>query len=587
MGKRISILPDNIANQIAAGEVVQRPASIVKELLENSLDSGASEIQINIMESGKTSIQIIDNGCGIPENQLKLAFIRHATSKLKSVDDLFSLSTMGFRGEALASISAISQVTLKSRIESSNEAYQISVHGIEYGEIKKDVGPVGSVITVKNLFYNVPARRQFLKADPIEFRHIADVFTKIALANPETKLTLHHNKRQEAQFEPENLRQRISHVLGKKANENLVPVSESTELVSINGYVLRPENARKSKGNQYLFVNKRPIKSGYLHKAITKAFEGLLSPELNPSYVLKIIVPSDRVDVNVHPSKTEVKFEDERAIYAILRSAVKRSLGIHQITPTLDFENNLHQHISLDSSSIALEPKIKVNLDFNPFNSKSKRVEMTREDFFKKKSNKVPKQESLELSSSWDENKVKVDYSRSYFLLPPRYIITSLKTSLVIINIERAKNRILFDQLISALKGDDQLSAQSWVFPEIIQIYSKNNFEIWSNQLKRLGYHWEIKGDEYIFSAGPLFLNQSEAISWLEALIQESPEDINLDKLTLSWVSTMKNEYPIIPESNISNIIDILFECDNPWTDPNGKTVTRILDSKALAEQFK
>ena len=212
---------------------------------------------------------------------------------------------------------------------------------------------------------------------------------------------------------------------------------------------------------------------------------------------------------------------------------------------------------------------------------------MTREDFFKKKSNKVPKQESLELSSSWDENKVKVDYSRSYFLLPPRYIITSLKTSLVIINIERAKNRILFDQLISALKGDDQLSAQSWVFPEIIQIYSKNNFEIWSNQLKRLGYHWEIKGDEYIFSAGPLFLNQSEAISWLEALIQESPEDINLDKLTLSWVSKMRKQCPRTREAKISDSIDSRLECENPWGDPNGKTVTRILDSKALAEQFK
>ncbi len=582
--KKILILPENVANQIAAGEVVQRPASVVKELMENSLDSGASEIRVNIVNAGKTSIQIIDNGHGIEKDQLKLAFIRHATSKLNNADDLFALITMGFRGEALASICAISQVNLKSRTNDSEKTYEISLDENKAGEITNSVGSVGTTITVKNLFYNVPARRQFLKSESIEFRHISESFTRIALANPQIKFTLKHNNKEEAQFEPENLRQRISHVLGKKINENLVPVGESTDIVSIEGFVLRPNNAKKTKGNQYLYVNRRPIKSNYLHKSIIEAFEGLVAPDMHPLYVLKLTVPEDRVDVNVHPSKTEVQFEDERTIYKILCSAVKRSLGIHQIAPPIDFENNLDQHITARSSETLLAPKIKVNSDFNPFNFENHKAKKSTQFFFQ--SNDKSEQKPIEFSSSWDESEPKSESTKTSFFLPPNYIVTSLKTSLVIINIKRAKNRILFDQLISALKSDNQLSGQSWVFPERIELNSKSNIQIWDMQLKKMGFHWEKEGNDFVFTAGPLFLNQSESISWLETIIQQDPDDEIYNDLALSWLSNSENKYSAMIDSNITDIVDALFQCNNPWTDPHDKPVTRILDSKALSVQF-
>lgn len=582
--KKISILPENVANQIAAGEVVQRPASVVKELMENSLDSGASEIRVNIINAGKTSIQVIDNGDGIEKNQLKLAFIRHATSKLNTADDLFALNTMGFRGEALASICAISQVNLKSRAADSQETYEITLDENKEGKIINSVGSVGTTITVKNLFYNVPARRQFLKSEPIEFRHINEAFTRIVLANPKIKFTLKHNNKEEAQFESENLRQRISHVLGKKINESLVPVEESTEVVSVDGFVLRPNNAKKSKGNQYLYVNKRPIKNNYLHKSIIEAFEGLVAPGMHPLYVLKLTVPEDRVDVNVHPSKTEVQFEDERTIYKILCSAVKRSLGIHHIAPPIDFENNLDQHISAQSSKALSAPKIKVNSNFNPFNFESQKSETKTDIFFQ--SNDKSKQKPIEFSSSWDEGESKSEADKTSFFLPPNYIITNLKTSLVIINIKRAKKRILFDQLISTLNGDNQLSGQSWVFPEKIELIYNNNIQIWNTQLKKMGFHWEKQQNEFLFTAGPLFLNQSESISWLETVIQQDPNDDLYHDLALSWLSNSENKYSAMIDSNITDMVDALFQCNNPWTDPYDKLITQILDSKAIFEKF-
>jgi DNA mismatch repair protein MutL len=582
--KKILILPENVANQIAAGEVVQRPASVVKELMENAIDSGASEIKVNIVNAGKTSIQIIDNGHGIEKDQLKLAFIRHATSKLNNADDLFTLITMGFRGEALASICAISQVNLKSRTNYSEETYQITLDENKEGEITNSVGTVGTTITVKNLFYNVPARRQFLKSEPIEFKYISEAFTRIAIANPKIKFILKHNNKEEAQFEPENLRQRISHVLGKRINENLVPVEESTEVVSIDGFVLRPNNAKKSKGNQYLYVNNRPIKSNYLHKSIIEAFEGLVAPNMHPLYVLKLRVPEDRVDVNVHPAKTEVQFEDERTIYKILCSAVKRSLGIHQISPPIDFENNLDQHISLQSSKALSTPKIKVNSDFNPFNFETQKAKTSTEIFFQ--SNDKSEQKPIEFSSSWDESESNSNSSKSSFFLPPNYIVTSLKSSLVIINIKRAKKRILFDQLFSALTGDSQLSGQSWVFSEKIDFNHNSNIEIWDMQLKKMGFHWNKQESQFVFTAGPLFLNQSESISWLETIIQQDPNDDIYKDLALSWLSNSKNKYSAMIDSNITDIVDTLFQCKNPWTDPYNKPVTRILDSKTLSAQF-
>ena len=580
---QISILPENVANQIAAGEVVQRPASVVKELMENSLDSGASEINVLIKNSGKTSIQVIDNGHGINGDEMKLAFVRHATSKLKSTEDLFSINTMGFRGEALASISAIAHVHLISKTL-AGKCYELFIDNTHEKTVRETSGPEGVNIKIKNLFHNVPARRQFLKSDLIEFKHINDIFIQLSIANPMVRFTLSHNNTELAHFEPENLRQRISHVLGKKVNENLIPIEESTEPVSISGYLLRPSSAKKVKGNQYLFLNKRPIKSNYIHKAIIEAFEGLIAPDMHPAYVIDLIVPNDRVDVNVHPAKTEVKFEDEHLVFKILCSAVKRSLGIHQVGPVIDFENNIQQHVSNKISNITTPPKIRVNPDFNPFELKDKsKPELV--DFFSKK-NKEVKQNSFSFDSAWDDD-ININSKHSNFFLPPNYIVTKLKSSLVIINALRAKQRILFDSLINALENGGEINSQSWVFPEKLELISKSNIELWHDELKRLGYHWEENDDHYIFSAGPAFLSQSEGITCLDEFLLQNPEEKDYRKLALSWLSKITNGYSAKSDSKLSDFVDLLFQSNNPWTDPYGKTITHILDSNALASQFK
>ena len=581
---QISILPENVANQIAAGEVVQRPASVVKELMENSLDSGASEINVLIKNSGKTSIQVIDNGHGINGDEMKLAFVRHATSKLKSTEDLFSINTMGFRGEALASISAIAHVHLISKTL-AGKCYELFIDNTHEKTVRETSGPEGVNIKIKNLFHNVPARRQFLKSDLIEFKHINDIFIQLSIANPLVRFTLSHNSKELAHYEPENLRQRISHVLGKKINESLIPIEESTELVSISGYLLRPSSAKKVKGNQYLFLNKRPIKSNYIHKAIIQAFEGLIALDMHPAYVIDLIVPNDRVDVNVHPSKTEVKFEDEHHVFKILCSAVKRSLGIHQVGPVIDFENNIQQHVSHKISNITTPPKIRVNPDFNPFELKDKsKPELV--DFFSKR-NKEVKQNSFSFNSAWDDDNFNVNSKHSYFFLPPDYIVTQLKSSLVIINALRAKQRILFDNLINTLENGKKINSQSWVFPEKLELLSKGNIELWHDELQRLGYHWEATHDHYIFSAGPAFLSQSEGITCLEEFILQNPEKQDYRKLALSWLSKITTGYSAKSDSKLSDLVDLLFQSNNPWTDPYGRTVTRILDSNALASQFK
>lgn len=581
---QISILPENVANQIAAGEVVQRPASVVKELMENSLDSGASEINVLIKNSGKTSIQVIDNGHGINGDEMKLAFVRHATSKLKSTEDLFSINTMGFRGEALASISAIAHVHLISKTL-AGKCYELFIDNTHEKTVRETSGPEGVNIKIKNLFHNVPARRQFLKSDLIEFKHINDIFIQLSIANPLVRFTLSHNSKELAHYEPENLRQRISHVLGKKINESLIPIEESTELVSISGYLLRPSSAKKVKGNQYLFLNKRPIKSNYIHKAIIQAFEGLIALDMHPAYVIDLIVPNDRVDVNVHPSKTEVKFEDEHLVFKILCSAVKRSLGIHQVGPVIDFENNIQQHVSHKISNITTPPKIRVNPDFNPFELKDKsKPELV--DFFSKR-NKEVKQNSFSFNSAWDDDNFNVNSKHSYFFLPPDYIVTQLKSSLVIINALRAKQRILFDNLINTLENGKKINSQSWVFPEKLELLSKGNIELWHDELQRLGYHWEATHDHYIFSAGPAFLSQSEGIACLEEFILQNPEKQDYRKLALSWLSKITTGYSAKSDSKLSDLVDLLFQSNNPWTDPYGRKVTRILDSNALASQFK
>ena len=361
MSSIIQLLPDHVANQIAAGEVVQRPASIVKELLENAVDAHGTDIKLIIKDAGKTLVQVIDNGLGMNVTDSRLCFERHATSKIRQAEDLFSLDTKGFRGEALASIAAIAHVELKTKQEQEELGIQIVIEGSKFVSQEVAVLPKGTSFAVKNLFYNIPARRNFLKSDTVEYRHVIDEFQRVALAHPNIHFTFYHNGSEMYNLPSSSLRQRIVNMFSGKTNEKLVPVKESTEIVTIEGFVSKPEFAKKSRNEQFFFVNDRFIKSGYLHHAIMAAYDGILRDGAQPSYFLYLTVPPNSIDINIHPTKTEIKFDDEHALYAILRASIKHSLGQFNIAPVLDFDRdaNLDTPYSFKDAKVEI-PTIQI-----------------------------------------------------------------------------------------------------------------------------------------------------------------------------------------------------------------------------------
>jgi DNA mismatch repair protein MutL len=374
MSDIIQLLPDSVANQIAAGEVVQRPASAVKELMENALDAGSTLIKLIVKDAGKTLIQVIDNGSGMSETDARLSFERHATSKIRKAEDLFSIRTMGFRGEALASIAAIAQVELKTKKADKELGVCIEIEGSEVKNQEACNAPCGTSICVKNLFYNIPARRNFLKTDSVELRHIIDEFQRVAIPNPQVAFTFHSNTTEIFHLEAGTLKQRLIGIFGTSYNSRLVPVEEDTGVVTIKGFVTKPEFAKKTRGEQFFFLNKRFIKSPYLHHAVQSAFEQLLPADSFASYFLMLEVDPKTIDINIHPTKTEVKFEDEKLIYAFLRSAVKKSLGQFNISPSLDFDQEAHLYNMplKPADGIYRQPTITVDPNFNPFkNDKS------------------------------------------------------------------------------------------------------------------------------------------------------------------------------------------------------------------------
>lgn len=374
MSDIIQLLPDAVANQIAAGEVIQRPASAVKELLENAIDSGSTGIQLIIKDSGKSLIQIIDEGCGMSETDARMCFERHATSKIRSADDLFSIRTMGFRGEALASIAAIAQVELKTRRHNDEIGTRIEIEGAEVKLQQPVTCPAGTTISIKNLFFNVPARRNFLKSNGVEARHIIEEFERVALSHPEINMSLHQNGLEVFKLASSKLRQRIVSIFGSHYNERLVPVNEETSMLNVSGFVGKPEFAKKSRGEQFFFVNQRFIKDPYLHHAVQNAFEELLSRENYASYWLYLDINPSKIDINIHPTKTEIKFEDERSVYSIVRSAVKRSLGQYSVSPSLDFEHERSFDIPHAMRyETPQKPSVTVNTNYNPFDSHTKK----------------------------------------------------------------------------------------------------------------------------------------------------------------------------------------------------------------------
>ena len=481
MSSIIQLLPDHVANQIAAGEVVQRPASVVKELLENAIDAGATNIKLICKEAGKVLIQVIDNGKGMSVTDARLCFERHATSKIRQAEDLFDLHTKGFRGEALASIAAIAHVELKTKQDQEELGTHIIIEGSKF--ISQDVAvlPKGTSFLVKNLFFNIPARRNFLKSDIVEFRYVTDEFQRVALAHPNIHFTFYHNGSELFNLPQTNARQRIVNVFSGKTNEKLVPVQEITDILSIQGFIGKPEFAKKNRGEQFFFVNDRYIKSSYLHHAIMNAYEGLLRDGSQPSYFLYLNVPPHTIDINIHPTKTEIKFDDEQALYAILRAAVKHSLGQFNVAPTLDFERDFNLDTPYNyQNAKGATPTIQIDSNFNPFQEEKDAGSFN----YKTKNQAQPHWESLyvgldtqttdlsfesEAVSSALFSEFEIEKApTSTYQLHKKYIVSPIKSGMLIIHQQRAHQRVLYEKFLKNLTLR-QANSQQLLFPLTLQ----------------------------------------------------------------------------------------------------------------------
>lgn len=504
MGDIIQLLPDHVANQIAAGEVVQRPASVVKELIENAVDAKANSISLIVKDAGRTLIQVIDDGAGMSVTDLRMAFERHATSKIRATEDIFSIQTKGFRGEALASIAAVAQVDAVSKRDQDEVATRLVIEGGEVRDQVPTAAKTGTSISVKNLFYNVPARRNFLKSNQIELKHIQDEFLRVALAHEDIEFNFYHNDAELYVLKKGNLKQRIVQVFGRKIEPQLVPVKEETEIVSVKGSVGKPESAKKARGEQYFFVNHRYIRNNYLHKAIVDAFEHLLPSQYVPSYFLFLEIDPSKIDINIHPTKTEIKFEDEYAIYAVLRAAVKHALGQYNITPSLDFDQNPDWAFipSAPKSGTIKTPEIHVDRNYNPFETPAnayKEIQATNDlyKFFSEFELENNHPESILDKSDFDSVEI------TAFQWLNKYIVTHHKGELLIIDQHRAHQLILFEKLKKS--STENALSQRLLFPvEIIsnpsEITQLKNIE---TDLFRFGFDVEFTTDLILVNALP------------------------------------------------------------------------------------
>ena len=599
MSNLIKLLPDHVANQIAAGEVVQRPSSVVKELLENSIDSGAKKISLLIKEAGRTLIQVVDNGSGMSEKDAVICFERHSTSKITNAADLFNLSTKGFRGEALASIAAISHTELITKNESSDIGTFIKIEGNKITQNKSIVSNIGSSISVKNLFYNVPARRNFLKSDNVEVRHIINEFHRVALAHPEIHFEFDNNDLQLFSLPISNIRQRIVNIFGSKSNEKLVPVDETTEVLKLSGFIFKPEFSKKSRGEQFFFVNNRYIKSPYLNHAVNSAFEGLINSGYNASYFLFLEVDPKRIDINIHPTKTEIKFDDDHTIYAILRSAIKHSLGQFNISPVLDFDRDKNLDIPYKYASMPTTSslEVEVNRNYNPFekNNSELRSQVNAQDSAKSEQ-LVYSSLSDNLNSQFDiSDSLKEDSKPTVFQLRNKYLVNKIKSGLVIINQNRAHQRILYENFLKYITVEGNES-QKLLYPIQVHLSIKeiaiiDNFK---TQLNNSGFLFDTVNNETLsFSSLPASIEESNLESIIRQLLDnisnEIPDDnfSQTDMISKSLAKSMsiKNGQNLNP-NEMEYIVNGLFACKEPNISPFNKRTYITLTSEDLDNKF-
>jgi len=590
---RISLLPDHVANQIAAGEVIQRPASVVKELLENAVDAKASTIQLILKDAGKTLIQVIDNGLGMNKSDVKLAFERHATSKINIAEDLFALNTKGFRGEALASIAAISNVETHTRTSGQEVSQCIKIEGSKIKDQSLSTKPQGTSIEVKNLFFNIPARRNFLKSNTVELRHIIDEFQRVALAHPEINFLFFNNGNELFDLELSNFRKRIVSIFGSKWNNQLVPTKESTSLAKLNGFVVKPEFSKKTRGQQFFFVNNRFIKSPFLHHAVNSAFDGLLRPGYHPGYFLYLNVDPKTIDINIHPTKTEIKFEEEQSIYAILRSAVKHSLGIFQVIPTLDFNQNTDLDMPYNfKERIPIIPHIEVDSSFNPFN-----------DLSVSSKQKNDEREGLlpEVNSNSDyqdiesDNIINVPQSSRFFQLFSKYIVCPLQTSILLIDQSRAHQRILYERFLASITTKTSLS-QQLLFPLEVELNGQQIEEFNQNKeiLLALGFQMELKNKKKLVVVGsPEHCPHSKIESIIEKLLsgENLPQSVEYlsqaDQIAKTLAKTLSiKSGDILTPIEQQVLLDDFFGCKETSLSPFNRSIFISLEKSEIEKKL-
>lgn len=635
MADVIQLLPDSIANQIAAGEVIQRPASVVKELLENAIDAGSTEIKLIIKDAGKSLIQIVDNGCGMSATDARLSFERHATSKIRSAEDLFSIRTMGFRGEALASLAAVAQVEMKTKQSFDELGTKIIVEGSEIKKQEACQATDGTSIAVKNLFYNIPARRNFLKSDNVELKHITDEFHRVALAHPDVFFSMHHNGKENYHLMPGNLRQRIIGILGPHANKKLVPVFEETDVVKFSGFVGKPEFARKTRGDQWFFVNERFIKSHNLNQAIVSAYENILPSDSYPLYVIFIEMDPSRIDINVHPTKQEIKFEDEKLVYNYLRVAVRHALGQHSITPSIDFDQEVSftrttpifpdeptKGMGQESTSKDLfsksggadsgKPK-----DQNQYRSKLK----DWEQFYKELHGTEPTQDGpapdQEISGLFDEvlpavtiesklnqsedteanasQAIKSNIQSTPYQIHQMYIVSHIKSGFLLIDQQNAHERILYEQFLRVL-NEQEAPTQQQLFPKTIET-SPADTELLTSilpEINLLGFEIEPFGQNaFVINGVPAVLNgKVNELEVIEKLLDQYKQNLDLQMganeniaRAMSRSAAIRRGQSLSTEE-MQSLINQLFACALPFKSPTGKTCFITYELDELRKQF-
>lgn len=605
MSDIIQLLPDSVANQIAAGEVIQRPASVVKELVENAVDAGAKTINVLIVDAGRTSIQVIDDGKGMSETDARLSFERHATSKIRKADDLFALTTMGFRGEALASIAAVAQIELKTRQEKDDIGTSLSISGSKFIGQEPCVCPVGSNFKVENLFFNVPARRKFLKSNTTELNNIISAFERIVLVYPNITFTLHSNGVEIFSLKACSLRQRVVEVFGKRLNQNLLPVEVETTLCRIYGFVGKPESAKKKGALQYFFVNDRYMKHPYFNKAIANAFERLVPFGEQIPYFLYFEVPAENIDVNIHPTKTEIKFENEQAIWQILMAAVKEALGRFNDIPAIDFDTEGKPDIPVFNPSANVSaPTVNFNPSYNPFketkSSKSSAASQTQWEELYKGLNKdfstdtenvlsAPNQsdeQSIFTSNEVGKASVAEERSPAHYQYKGCYIMTAVKSGLMIIDQHRAHVRILYEQYLKQLK-EHTAHTQKMLFPEMVNLPTSNEATLQKvlSEMQTMGFELSnMGGGSYAVNgipAGIEGLNISALVGDMVASTLEDGSSVNeeIDKaLALSLAQNAAIPHgQVLGNEEMENLVNELFACNNVNYTPTGKMILTIL----------